>query len=299
MRKCNVVSINMPVTGGNITPETNMERILTSIDNIAILKPDLVCLPEFFLEAGTSGSIDREKISKLAFETLSRKAAELKTYIVAGAYEIIDGKMYNCAWLIDRGGNLSGRYIKNHPVDFEMEMGVYPGSEVPVFETDFGKLGILICFDIDWIDPWVELGKKGAEAVVWISAYEGGYPLCAHAAGNMYYVFSSVWGRKARIIDMTGEVLTSSSRWIDWAFMQVSMDKTMFHMDKQADRIVTVQRELGSRITLTTYDEESRFTIESNDPSLPMDKIIEKYGLVTFREYHGRTEVMHKKMRNT
>jgi predicted amidohydrolase len=68
--------------------------------------------------------------------------------------------------------------------------GVIPGNELPVFETDFGPVGILICFDIGWHETWRALAEKGAKMVVWQSAYDGGFLLNAYAALNVYYVVS-------------------------------------------------------------------------------------------------------------
>lgn len=69
---------------------------------------------------------------------------------------------------------------------------VMPGKELPVFDTDFGRIGIQICFDIGWRDGWKELADKGAQLVIWTSAYDGGNLLHTYAAHNMYYVVSSV-----------------------------------------------------------------------------------------------------------
>jgi len=253
MRKCNVVTINLPEVW-DTTPEQNMERAVKLLDNVHSLKPDLICLPETFLSISVNQETDKEKLAKMCRSVLGEKARQLNSYIVAGLHEIIDGRLCNVAWLFDRNGTIAGRYIKHHPVDYEMEKGVWAGADIPVFETDFGKLGILICFDIDWPEPWTELRNKGAELVAWISAYEGGYPLNAYAACNMYYIASSVRATASRIIDITGRDLETSSRWANWAYKQIGLDKTMFHIDGQAHKLPLLQQELGSRITLETYD---------------------------------------------
>ncbi|MEA3345852.1 MAG: hypothetical protein U9Q78_06375 [Chloroflexota bacterium] len=80
-----------------------------------------------------------------------------------------------------------------------------PGSEAKVFETDFGRLGILICFpacadrDISWPEEWAELKRRGAEIIFcphligyrWPSAYNGGFPLQVYAFLHSYYVISA------------------------------------------------------------------------------------------------------------
>ena len=296
MRKCNVVTLCMPEVY-DTQPEQNLERAAKLLDSVATLSPDLVCLPELFLQISVNRQVDYNQLADMGLKMLSDKARALKTYIVAGMHEIIDKKKCNVAWLIDREGKLAGRYIKHRPTDYEMDKGTYAGIELPVFETDFGKLGILICFDIDWPELWTQMGKKGAEIVVWPSAYEGGYPLNAYAACNGYYVVSSVRAYKSRIINISGHVLETSSRWANWAYRRIGLDKTLFHIDKQFHKLAQLQQDLGEKITLETFDEENRFTLESNDPDWPMDRIIKAYGLETFKAYHARVEAMNDQFR--
>ena len=60
-----------------------------------------------------------------------------------------------------------------------------PGTEcATVVETDFGRMGLAICYDIGWPDLWAQLAEQGAELVVWPSAYGGGLPLQAYACAT-------------------------------------------------------------------------------------------------------------------
>lgn len=89
-------------------------------------------------------------------------------------------------------------------VEESLEGHVIPGDECPVFDTDFGRLGVQTCFDIGWRDGWKQLADQGAQLVVWSAAYDGGNLLNAYAALHMYYVVSTVRTDHARIIDLTG-----------------------------------------------------------------------------------------------
>ena len=80
-------------------------------------------------------------------------------------------------------------------------------KEPKVFDLDIGRIGVLICFDIQWPKEWATLGEMGAEIVFWPSAYDGGFPLQARAWDHHYYVVSAVKSTRARIIDITGEIL--------------------------------------------------------------------------------------------
>ncbi len=73
--------------------------------------------------------------------------------------------IYNTGVLMDRGGNIAGKYRKVQLPLAEAEFGVTPGCEFPVFDTDFGKIGILICFDHFFPEPARILSYNGAEII--------------------------------------------------------------------------------------------------------------------------------------
>ena len=84
------------------------------------------------------------------------------------------GYTSNAAVLFDRKGEVAGIYRKAHPVAYvnsdELEGGITPGAEYPVFDCDFGRLGVQICWDMQFQEGWDALAKKGAELVAWPTA---------------------------------------------------------------------------------------------------------------------------------
>ena len=120
---------------------------------------------------------------------VARLAALLKCYVVVGASEKGDkGAIRNVAYLLGRKGGHVGSYYKTQVCEFYKA-----GGELPVFKTDFGTVGILICADRRWPENMRCLRLKGAEivlnptwgfygdgntAIVRTRAYENGVPLC-------------------------------------------------------------------------------------------------------------------------
>jgi predicted amidohydrolase len=96
---------------------------------------------------------------------LGKLAKAKKAYVVAGIYERDGDVIYNTAILIDREGKLAGKYRKVYLPREEVERGLFPGKEMKVFETDFGKLGVMICYDVFFAEPAKALAMRGAEVV--------------------------------------------------------------------------------------------------------------------------------------
>ncbi len=138
---------------------------------------DVALMGEFF-----NGNGDPQKPDVMDgpwMKFMSEKAKQWKMY-VAGTLLLKQGDLvYNSCPLWDRDGKLVGIYNKNMLYDPELDNGTSCGTELPVFRTDFGKVGIMTCYD-SW-HPEVArlLGYKGAELVLFPSA--GYYMQLMHA----------------------------------------------------------------------------------------------------------------------
>ncbi len=296
-RKVMVVTTAWGANGGTAglaaeaIKERNLQTALALLDEAAALRPDVVCLPEELLIIGVPREHRRALLEPAhgpAFAALAERARRHGTYVVAGLGELRGGRRYNTAVLIDRQGHLVGQYDKVQPTDYEVAAGVTPGSGLPVFETDFGKVGIQICYDIGWPAGWDELGQHGAELVVWPSAYDGGFPLQAYAWRNQYYVVSSVWTSFGRVIDITGRVLGQTTRSVRLVAQQIDLEKRLFHTDYNLDKLAQIRQKLGRSVEIVPYSDENYFTMESHDAAWPVGRIAREWEMETFREYHAR-----------
>ncbi len=260
------------------------------VDSVRSSHPDLVCLPEAFLATGGDRASWREMFER-TLTGLRERAKEMHCYLLANLAEPSEKYpdcKYNTAFLIGRDGEIVGKYRKLHTTKDESEVShVIPGAELPIFDTDIGRIGIQTCFDIGWRDTWMELGRRGADLVIWNSAYEGGNLLNAYAALNMYYVVSTVRTNYARIIDKTGREVVRSSCWNELAMADIDTETTVFHIDNQFQKINAIRSALGDKVTIQTYHDENIFTIESNDPAWPMERIKKEFGLMSYADYHA------------
>ena len=102
-------------------------------------------------------------------DLMSQLAAEHRMYVSASVYvtDKTDGKQYNRGVLYDRNGTLCGIYDKIHPYSPEAnQSGVTPGSRTDIFQTDFGKVGMVICADSWFTDVTQLFALKGAEVIL-------------------------------------------------------------------------------------------------------------------------------------
>ncbi|RPJ58320.1 MAG: hypothetical protein EHM23_17950 [Acidobacteria bacterium] len=224
--------------------EGSLKAFLDVLDQAGALKPDIVCLGEGITVVGHGGSYAdvAETIPGPTTERLGQKAAQYRMYIAAGLYEREGHAIYNTAVLIDRQGKVAGKYRKVYLPREEVEGGLTPGTGFPVFDTDFGRLGIMICWDVEYTDPARALAAQGAEIVL-LPIWGGSVDLMkARALENHVFLVSSGYDCETAIIDPAGKIIRST---------------------KESGRIETADVDLEERfIDPWLGDMRSRFHIE-------------------------------------
>jgi predicted amidohydrolase len=125
--------------------------------------------------------------------------------------------VFNTSVLINRNGSLNGFYRKTHLPLAEIENGLSPGSDYPVFDTDFARIGMIICWDTAFPEPTRRMKLAGAELIT--NATMGDFwPMDrARAKENGVWMAISGAGRTAgaafpqgRVYDPTGELVAAA-----------------------------------------------------------------------------------------
>jgi predicted amidohydrolase len=187
--------------------EENVRQFVELVDRAVPDKTDLIVLPEGMTVAGTGkGDADvSEPVPGPTTEKLGELARRKHAYIIGGIYEREAPAVYNTAVLIDREGRFVGKYRKVYLPREEIEAGLTPGNDYPVFRTDFGKIGIMICWDVEYADPARALALKGAEMIL-MPIWDGDPTLTkARAIENHVFLVSSTYGENSLILDPNGE----------------------------------------------------------------------------------------------
>ena len=143
--------------------------------DLAVL-PEMFCCPysnRFFRAYG-------EEEGGPAWSFLSRMARELRIYLVGGSMpELSGGKVYNTSYVFDREGRQIAKHRKAHLFDIDVEGGqrfresetLTPGDQVTVFETEFGRMGLCICFDFRFQELAKAMADQGAQLILVPAAF--------------------------------------------------------------------------------------------------------------------------------
>jgi predicted amidohydrolase len=158
-------------------------------------------------------------------EELGQLARTKKAYVVAGIYEREGDVIYNTAILLDRQGELAGKYRKVYLPREEIERGLFPGHEMKVFSTDFGQLGLMICYDVFFAEPAKALAMRGAEIIampIW-----GGNEILAQARSieSRAFLAAAGYDHPTYIQDPNGERLAHARENMSVAYAEIDLSR--------------------------------------------------------------------------
>src|SRR3954467_7302594 len=115
--------------------------------------------------------------------------------------------LYNTTGFFDRNGAIAGKYRKVQLPLSEVSAGISPGSDIPVFQTDFGKVALLICQDTAFPEPARQAAIKGAEMLL-VPIWGGKSPVvAARAIEHSLYVAAAGYDYLSEVLDPLGGVL--------------------------------------------------------------------------------------------
>ena len=219
---------------GTHTIAQNMEMLDGLIDKAAAHKPDLILLSETIYDRSAVVK-NRDEIYQTddgeICTHVSRKAKQHGCYIAFTFHEADGNRRYNTAVLMDRQGRIAGKFRKTHITIVEYENGMRAGREYPVFDTDFGRIGMLVCWDAYFPEPARIMACKGAELLLISTAGDPAYRQMSRALENGVYV--AVAGVNhvdapgllpSKIINPRGEVLAQTMEHLGVAVAEIDFN---------------------------------------------------------------------------
>lgn len=215
------------------TLDTNLALMSKMLDKAGEQRPDIVLLSEGLYDRWV-GPVEKtaQPIPGPVTEMLSAKARQHQMYIATSLHERAGDLIYNTAVLIGRRGEVVGKYRKVHLALEEEERGITSGTDYPVFETDFGKVGMMICWDSWFPEPARLLRLNGAEMILLPIAGDGDprhwdVVSRARAMDNGVYLVAShtVTESASRIVSPTGQILAETSDDFGVAISEIDLNR--------------------------------------------------------------------------
>jgi len=264
---------------------------------------DLAVLTEYAVTGESGDLADRAvPLKGEVLDVMSAAARRNGTYLIFGTILKEEGGSYsNAAALLDRQGKLAGIYRKVHAVadmgKDTCEGGVMPGKEFPVFECDFGKLAIAICFDMSFDDVWEAYRRKGAEIVAWPTQSPQTIQPRWRALQNGFHIVSSTWRNNASIFDPMGEIIAQLVGSEGILVEQIDLAYALIGWQPKLANGKALRDKYGDAVGYRYSEAEDCGIFWSNDPNLPIMKMVRELDLELWSESLRRNLAVTQRLR--
>lgn len=254
---------------------------------------DLVLFSEYAVTAGKDGTAQEAAVPLDAriLEALGEKAREHHANIVFGGVfrdPQTAGACVNAAVVLDRGGRLVGRYDKVHPVldeitpsgEIRLEGGVSPGTDYDVFDLDFGRIGLQICYDVEYPEGWRRLAEKGAELVLFPTQSPQLTRPAMYAATCEYWVVSATFRNNASVFTPgTGLVAAQITEPEQTLVHEIDLSYLILPWSSRLRNGQAFREAFGDRVGYHYSESEDRGVFWSNDATRTIGDMARTLGL--------------------
>jgi beta-ureidopropionase len=267
-----------------------LEEIGQQVDKAGAAKVDVIALPELCRGQDDKSEEDLHGPTVTMMAGLAKKH---KTYIVCPIDRRNKNLRVNTVVLLDRDGKVACVYDKVFP--YWSEYDVHPstdvGEDAEVYRTDFGLLGFATCFDVNFPEVWKRLSDKGAEVVIWPSAYSAGTSLQAHAINHHFYIVSVTQTSDCLVYDINGEkLLYKKSDKINVATVTLDLDRSIYHENFNIAKRDKLLKEHPEDIVQEKWMQlEQWFVLKAKRPGVSARELAKQYGLEELRHYLDRS----------
>ena len=285
-------------------PEALLQMMLPhlqkNLEEAMLDKPDLIVLPEVCDRFSMMPIDERHRYYRYRGDKIldfyREQAIKNHCYIAYSACRCVpeDTKypFRNSTQIIGRNGEVVGIYDKNHLVPAELDEGLMGyGTEAPVFELDFGRVGCAICFDLNYDELLMRYAAQKPELMIFSSMYPGGVVQEKWAVTCRSYFAASVCNKDCRILNPMGQLLNHTPEFTYHATQRINLDYAMLHLDHNhafapsEGKLYAAKRKYGDKLVIHANDNLGYTMITYEDTDRTAMDIVREFDMILLDDY--------------
>jgi hypothetical protein len=258
-------------------------------------KPDLIVLPEACDRFPAMTMEERKDYYTFRGDKIRdffrQVAKENKCYIAySAARKMPDGTYRNSTQLIGRDGEIAGIYDKNYPtVGEHLKGGIIPGKDATAIKTDFGRVVMAICFDLNFHEMLERCAVQRPDLIIFSSMYHGGLMQNYWAYHCRSYFVGAIAGLENNIINPIGERVAHSTNYLKRISAEINLDYQVVHLDENWEKLEAVKAKYGRGVTISDPDYVGAVLLTSNLDDVTSADMVKEFKIELWDEYYKRS----------
>ncbi len=287
------ISMNSLVHGDRSSKEDRFREAQRKIEQGALDAPDLFLLPEVFLLNDAPGKYadpaSMEEEGNETYERLGALARSHGAYVAAPLLTREDGGTHNSTVIFDRSGEPAFTYHKTFPTPGEIEQGVTPGARTqPCFDADFGRVGVAICYDLNFQPLFKHYYEQGMEVLLFSSYFPGGLLLQAWAFLYMFHAVSShAQGSDSVFVNNLGQVVARANMFAQALTHEFELDSVVVPYWGNHEAVWEAKRKYGPDLELDIHRAEGDVILRYVGTDGMVRGILREFGVRTRAEFYN------------
>jgi len=285
-----------PALDKSLTPQEMVDKIIVFWRNelVQVLhdQPDLIVLPEVCDQPRGLNIDEKQQYHKTKgkqfLNYLASVAKENSCYIAFGTKHIDEeGNWRNSCFILDREGEILGIYHKNYITFRAVAFGTKAGNETPIFQTDFGTVGCVICFDLNFDELRQKYASLKPDLILFPSMYHGGLVQSYWAYSCESYFVGSMGTTSvpSEVRNPMGSVITTTTNHFDFAIATVNLDYKLVHLDQNWGKLRLLKKKYGRDITIYDPGRLGAVMITSESDSISAEDMVKEFGIELLDDY--------------
>lgn len=271
-------------------PEQTLTQVKENMEAVKVHQPDLVVFSEGVESLGIPVDKAETFESPGIFLNCYRDFAIKQKCHVAGSMKLREGdKVYNSVAIISPEGEFLGAYHKTFLTTGEIDMGITPGNGAVVIDTEIGRIGGVICFDLNFNELLMQYREAQPDIIVFPSMYHGGLMQATWAYQCQSYLVGALFFHGTGIRDPFGRIVDETDCHHEIAIARVNMDLVMMHNDINQDKFDDIRRKYGDKVRLDIPKNIGCFILFSESDEFSAMDIVKEFNLELRNDYFERS----------
>jgi predicted amidohydrolase len=286
-RYINIAAIHFQVNEHRTDPpDAALKQFAEAAERLDGTGVDLVITCEGMESIGQTVD-DAEQLDRPGpFLETYRKFAEANHCCVAGSAKIEDaGKVHNALVFFGPDGGILGDYRKTFLTEGEVARGMSPGTGAQVIESPAGRLGGIICFDLNFDELKAAYQGLRPDILCFSSMYNGGHVRATWAYDCRCFLAAACKDNSSQIVDPVGSIVAEANYFTRIARARVNLDRFVMHQDRNMARFPDIYRKYPHEAIIDQRSELGVAVLYSLSADRSAEQIAAEFELTRLDDY--------------